>query len=125
MEIKGQIEYTLMKHENGDWEVHYERTVENEMVAISIAQQVVEHSLAADKVMMKTLKGKDKKSIQKQSEKFTQARFGLMLLCDRIFSGYEDYKANQKRHEENMKTAEMTEKDAELLKGMMDKKKGI
>ena len=119
-EIKGSVEYSLTQFVDNDWQIDYKRTVENEMAALSVAQHVMEHAIAAVSLQKKKSKGKEKQALAKQLEKFVQARMGISMLSDNIFSAYDAYKENQKRHEEAMLTADVSDKDKELLKNMMD-----
>lgn len=125
LKIKGQIDYNITKHEDGNWSIDYERSVENEMAAISICQHALEHSIAANQLMLKGLKGKGKRLIKTQSDKYFHAHVGIKMLADNIFMGYEEYKASVEKHKEDMKTAELTDNEKEsVIKAMKDVEKG-
>lgn len=119
-EVKGSIGYTLKQFPNGDWELDYERSIENEMAAMSIAQYIMEHAVATARLGKKKEKGKLKQLISKHLEKYIQAQMGIRILADNIFSAYDSFMEQQAKHEKDMLTAEVSKKDQELLKGMMD-----
>lgn len=113
--IEGKLEYTIEILPTGDWQIEYDRSIENEITSLSIAQNVVEHSLASLYLAKKTTKGKSLKSIKKQIEKLTETLFGVKMLCDTLCASYNDYKESQEKHNKEMLTAEITEKDKDLI----------
>lgn len=118
--IKGSIEYTITLFDGETWEVEYQQGIENEIAALSIAQHVMEASIVTASLQKKESKGKIRKSLSEQIEKFSQARFGLNMLSTILCDSYDSFMEQKAKHEKDMLTAEVSKKDQELLKGMMD-----
>lgn len=120
--ITGSIDYKIEIHENGDFEIEYQRTVENEMAALSASQHIIEHSIAAITVQKREAKGKLKKALSTQLEKLTQARMGVAMLADMIYTGYENYIERKEQHERDMLTADVTTEDVKIINQIAKKK---
>lgn len=118
-EIKGSIDYTIKIQESGEWTIEYEQGIENEIVALSISQHTMEHSIAALTIEKKRAKGVELKSIKTQIAKYTDARMGIKMLADLLCNHYESYKKYREDHAKAMNTAEVTQADQEVLKNTM------
>jgi hypothetical protein len=114
-EIKGTIEYTIRVLEDGSFETEYNQSIENQMASMCISQHTLEQAIASISLQKKEAKGPVKKSLSNQLTKFTQARFGIAMLADLVYGSYDSYKEYKEKHDKEMLTAEVTEKDIEVM----------
>jgi hypothetical protein len=90
-EINGSIPYTIKISDDGHWNINYESTIENDLVAMSISQFVIESYATSLKSDKKTATGKVKQSLSVRVEKLIQARFGVKLMLDFMQTAYEPF----------------------------------
>jgi len=97
--IKGAIKYTLTEAENGDWNISYESSIENDIVCLSAAQNITQTITNGLRGMVKFEKTtRSKKSLKVLIDKGVAASFGLKMIVDYMQPLYSEYrkKLNEK-----------------------------
>jgi hypothetical protein len=122
MKITGKIEYEIIKDDSGNFTVKYETTVENEMAAMAMTLETLEHAIASGIVAKKKASGRMKQVISGQVDRFTKAKSGLEILSNIVFANYEGFIEKTVKHESDFFTAEVTKKDLEVMNEVVKSK---
>lgn len=110
MEIKGQINFSVKKHENGAMELSYDQNLENDIGALAVSQAVLvemeKHFKRMKQFATEKQKGAPKlKTVNGHLEKVTKAMMGIQFLTGYNLSAYEHWQkekeAAAKAKEEN------------------------
>lgn len=104
IKIEGSIKYILTESEDGDWNIQYESSIENDIVCLAAAENISNTITEGLRPMVKLEKTtRDKKRLKGLIEKGTAARFGLKMLIDYmqpIYRSYRDKTQNKDKSNE-------------------------
>lgn len=92
----GEIKYSITENDKGEWDIKYESTLENDMAALCIAQDLSESMVAGislNKISAGTTR--ERKHLKVLLDKVAAARFGLKLMVDYMQPFYLKFKEKQ------------------------------
>jgi hypothetical protein len=119
--IEGTIHFSLKK-EDGQWDLAYTQSSENDLAVLAISQQIMEYSEASFDEILKdqSLSATQKKFFKGRLEKVRAAKFGINLQLEYLVSVFDDFKkfteANNNKSAPEAVTPEEQAKIVEMIK---------
>lgn len=124
--IEGTINYSL-KNTDGQWDLVYTQSSENDLAVLAISQQLMEYSEAYFEDILKdqSISTDNKKFFKGRLEKCRAAKFGINLQLEYLVSVFDEYKkfAEEARKAQTPEpiTVEEQTKIIEMIKSKNDK----
>lgn len=92
----GEIKYTITENDKREWDLKYESTLENDLAALCIAQDLSESMVAGISLnKQKANTTKEKRYLKALLDKVASASFGLKMMIDYMQPFYIEFKKKQ------------------------------
>ena len=112
MKITGNVPYEVAVDENGNWDLDYISSTENDLAILAISQYVLENIIKSLKFDKENSKGAHRKQISELLGRASDAKFGIKELLNHMQAPYLSYQEKL----ESDATKELNEVRLELLK---------
>lgn len=124
-EIEGTIKYKITI-EDGNWDLSYTQSSENDLAVMAIGQQLMEYSEQQFQETLKdqSLNTKTKNLFKGRLTKVRAAKFGLQLMCSYLMSVIDEYHAFVEENKKQKEPTPLTEKEQKAILEMMGKMEG-
>ena len=121
--IEGTIHFSL-KNENGEWNLVYTQSSENDLAVLAISQQLMEYSEAyfEDAIKDQSISTDNKKFFKGRLEKCRAAKFGINLQLEYLVSVFDEFKKFTEDNNESQAPEPITEEEKTKIIEMINKK---
>lgn len=124
-EIEGTIKYKITI-EDGNWDLSYTQSSQNDLAVMAIGQQLMEYSEQHFEETLKdqSITTKVKNVYKGRLTKVRAAKFGLRLMCSFLMSVIDEYHASIEENKKQKEPTPLTEKEQKAILEMMAKMEG-